>query len=328
MAQRVVVMYGGQQGRGGAGRSAVRQAAPPLHAAPCSAPCRGWAPRSRTTDKARLAEIPGVVPSLKEGIAGCIFAPRCAHATLAVPGELSAAGGEGRGPLGRVLGSRPDRGGGGMSATPVLEVKNLKKHFPVRKGIFSRLSAKVYAVDGISFAIKGGETLGLVGESGCGKSTAGKLILKLIEPTAGEISLDGARIEQLSRADMRPYRQDLQVVFQDPYSSLNPRMRARDIVAEPMHEFRTRLEIRDRGAGRDAVREGRPAPRPDDPLSARVLRRPAPASRDRPRPGPAPQADRVRRGRLRARRLGAGAGDQPAGRPAARLRRGLSVHRA
>jgi oligopeptide/dipeptide ABC transporter ATP-binding protein len=124
-----------------------------------------------------------------------------------------------------------------MSATPVLEVKNLKKHFPVRKGILSRLSDKVYAVDGISFAIKGGETLGMVGESGCGKSTAGKLILKLIEPTAGEISLDGARIEHLSRADMRPYRQDLQVVFQDPYSSLNPRMRARDIVAEPMTNF-------------------------------------------------------------------------------------------
>ncbi len=123
------------------------------------------------------------------------------------------------------------------AAAPVLEVKNLKKHFPVRKGLFSRLAAKVYAVDGISFDIKAGETLGLVGESGCGKSTAGKLILKLIEPTEGEISLDGARIEQLSRGDMRKHRQDLQVVFQDPYSSLNPRMRAKDIVAEPLTNF-------------------------------------------------------------------------------------------
>jgi oligopeptide/dipeptide ABC transporter ATP-binding protein len=123
------------------------------------------------------------------------------------------------------------------SAPPVLEVRNLKKHFPVRKGVLSREVATVYAVDGISFAIRQGETLGLVGESGCGKSTAGKLILKLIEPTAGEIHLDGARIDGLPRAEMRPYRKGLQVVFQDPYSSLNPRLRAKDIVAEPIRNF-------------------------------------------------------------------------------------------
>ena len=124
-----------------------------------------------------------------------------------------------------------------MSATPVLDVRNLKKHFPVRKGLFTRLATKVYAVDGISFCIKAGETLGLIGESGCGKSTAGKLILKLIDPTAGEIHLNGARIDELSRFDMHRHRQDLQVVFQDPYSSLNPRMRAKDIVAEPLRNF-------------------------------------------------------------------------------------------
>ncbi len=122
-----------------------------------------------------------------------------------------------------------------MSAASVVEVKDLKKHFTVRRGMFA--SAKVYAVDGISFSIKPGETLGLVGESGCGKSTAGKLILKLIEPTAGQVLLDGVRIDELSRGDMRPHRQYLQVVFQDPYSSLNPRMRAKDIVAEPMRNF-------------------------------------------------------------------------------------------
>jgi oligopeptide/dipeptide ABC transporter ATP-binding protein len=122
-----------------------------------------------------------------------------------------------------------------MSAGHVLEVRGLKKHFAVRRGLF--LSGKVYAVDGVSFAIKPGETLGLVGESGCGKSTTGKLILKLIEPTAGEILLGGVRIDELSRGAMRLHRQDLQVVFQDPYSSLNPRMRAKDIVAEPMRNF-------------------------------------------------------------------------------------------
>jgi oligopeptide/dipeptide ABC transporter ATP-binding protein len=121
---------------------------------------------------------------------------------------------------------------------PILEVRDLKKHFPVRRGLLGSLRpAKVYAVDGISFTIKAGETLGLVGESGCGKSTAGKLILKLIEPTAGEVLLDGVRIDELSRSGMRPHRRELQVVFQDPYSSLNPRMRAKDIVAEPLTNF-------------------------------------------------------------------------------------------
>ena len=124
-----------------------------------------------------------------------------------------------------------------MAPTPVLEVRDLKKHFPVRRGFFGRHVGTVYAVDGISFALKSGETLGLVGESGCGKSTAGKMILKLIEPTAGQIYLNGERIDGLNRGAMRRRRSHLQVVFQDPYSSLNPRMRAKDIVAEPLRNF-------------------------------------------------------------------------------------------
>ncbi|MFN3746932.1 MAG: ABC transporter ATP-binding protein [Hyphomicrobiaceae bacterium] len=120
---------------------------------------------------------------------------------------------------------------------PVLEVKGLTKHFPVKKGLFGRAGARVHAVDGISFAIGESETLGLVGESGCGKSTAGKLILKLIPPTAGEIRLAGQRIDELRGESMRDCRRSMQVVFQDPYSSLNPRMRARDIVAEPLRNF-------------------------------------------------------------------------------------------
>jgi len=120
---------------------------------------------------------------------------------------------------------------------PLLSVKDLVKHFPVRKGLLQRTVGQVHAVDGVSFEIAPGETLGLVGESGCGKSTAGKAILKLIEPTSGEIRISGVRIDGLSHHQMRPYRRQLQVVFQDPYSSLNPRLRIRDIIAEPLVNF-------------------------------------------------------------------------------------------
>lgn len=134
------------------------------------------------------------------------------------------------------------------SIAALLEVKNLTKHFPVRKGVFSRVSARVHAVDDVTFSIAQGETLGLVGESGCGKSTTGKLILKLLEPTAGTVSWRGRRIDQLRAGEMRGLRRELQAVFQDPYSSLNPRMRAVDIVAEPIRNFESasRGELRER----------------------------------------------------------------------------------
>ncbi|MFZ2006050.1 MAG: dipeptide ABC transporter ATP-binding protein [Stellaceae bacterium] len=121
--------------------------------------------------------------------------------------------------------------------TPLLSVKRLVKHFPVKKGVLQQTVGQVRAVDGVSFDIGSGETLGLVGESGCGKSTVGKTILKLIDPTAGEVWLGDARIDRLSKGAMRPFRRQMQVVFQDPYSSLNPRLTVRDIIAEPLRNF-------------------------------------------------------------------------------------------
>ena len=119
-------------------------------------------------------------------------------------------------------------------AEKLLEVKNLVKHFPVRGGVFSRVRAHVRAVDGISFDIEEGETLGLVGESGCGKSTAGRAILRLIEPTAGEVIFKGINILDLEREKMRQLRREMQIIFQDPYASLNPRMTIGSIVGEPL----------------------------------------------------------------------------------------------
>jgi oligopeptide/dipeptide ABC transporter ATP-binding protein len=121
-----------------------------------------------------------------------------------------------------------------LNAVPVIEVAGLKKHFPVKKGLLRRTAGYVYAVDGISFSIDQGETLGLVGESGCGKSTVARTVLRLVEPTAGTIKLNGEDITRLGKAAMRPHRRQMQIIFQDPFSSLNPRMSAGDIVGEPL----------------------------------------------------------------------------------------------
>jgi len=124
--------------------------------------------------------------------------------------------------------------GSARSAVPVIEVAGLKKHFPVKKGLLRRTAGYVYAVDGVSFSINQGETLGLVGESGCGKSTVARTVLRLVEPTAGTIKLNGEDITHLGKTAMRPHRRQMQIIFQDPFSSLNPRMSAGDIVGEPL----------------------------------------------------------------------------------------------
>jgi oligopeptide transport system ATP-binding protein len=116
----------------------------------------------------------------------------------------------------------------------LLQVDGLKKYFPLRRGLMPGATEYVQAVDGVSFHVRKGETLGLVGESGCGKSTVGRTLLRLIEPTAGSIRFAGVEISGLRRRQMRPHRRGMQIIFQDPYSSLNPRMTAGDIVGEPL----------------------------------------------------------------------------------------------
>src|SRR6195952_1193272 len=128
-----------------------------------------------------------------------------------------------------------------MTTSPLLEVRDLKKHFPVHKGLFSRVAGQVKAVDGISFHIDRGETLGLVGESGCGKSTAGRTLLRLLEPTSGQILIQGEPITALDAKALLPFRQQMQMIYQDPYASLNPRMTAGDIVGEPLAIHRVGL---------------------------------------------------------------------------------------
>jgi oligopeptide transport system ATP-binding protein len=122
-----------------------------------------------------------------------------------------------------------------VDAPPLLEVRGLRMHFAITEGVMTRRKiGEVKAVDGIDFTIRRGETMGLVGESGCGKTTTGRCILRLEQPTAGEILYDGADITKLGRKDLLALRRRIQVVFQDPYSSLNPRMKVGDILAEPM----------------------------------------------------------------------------------------------
>jgi len=131
---------------------------------------------------------------------------------------------------------------------PLLEVRDLKKHFPVGSRLFRTTQGWVKAVDGISFTIRGGETLGLVGESGCGKTTTAKLVLAAEAVTSGTIEFEGRNLASLGAQDLRDYRRKVQVVFQDPYSSLSPRMRVGDIIAEPIeaHERVSRREVRSR----------------------------------------------------------------------------------
>ncbi|MDQ5915945.1 MAG: peptide/nickel transport system ATP-binding protein ddpF [Pseudomonadota bacterium] len=203
----------------------------------------------------RLATIPGQVPSLAEMPTGCRFVPRCPHAMARCreepPQWVELAPGhrvrcfwaaedvvQQPGASSAPAGLLPDTGTSlaqpEARLAPIVQVENLQVHFPIRRGVFQRTVGHVRAVDGVSLTLIPGRTLALVGESGCGKTTVGKALLQLITPTGGSVLLDGQQIAGLSRAAMRPLRRRLQMVFQDPFASLNPRMRVGEIIAEGM----------------------------------------------------------------------------------------------
>ncbi|MCW5575238.1 MAG: ABC transporter ATP-binding protein [Burkholderiales bacterium] len=243
VAQRVAVMYAGQ----------IIETAPvdaffagPAH--PYARKLFASLPERAGRGRA-LAAIPGTVPRLDRDFAGCRFVDRCDAALPRcadmVPEWREA--GQGHGVRCHLYGSaerrvqsaerNPSLEEGGHSAlcTPyssLLEVSDLKVWFPVRKGLLQRVRGHVRAVDGVSLAIAPGRTLGLVGESGCGKTTVGKGLLRLVEPTAGRVIVDGQDFLALRQGELRRRRRDVQIIFQDPYASLNPRMRIGDALEE------------------------------------------------------------------------------------------------
>jgi peptide/nickel transport system ATP-binding protein len=197
-----------------------------------------------------LAVIRGQVPPLTTKFTACRFADRCPEVFDRCRVEAPKLFEPVRGHLARchlreagpaLPRSEPTIQASGSVAAEagriLLEVKDLKVHFPIRKGVFRRTVGHVKAVDGVSFDLHEGRTLALVGESGCGKTTTGKALLKLIEPSSGSVAFDGAPLASLRRAAMRPLRKAMQIIFQDPYSSLNPRLRIQEILLEGMRSL-------------------------------------------------------------------------------------------
>lgn len=199
----------------------------------------------------RLATIPGLVPPLDAQHEGCRFAPRCSeamsHCSSVEPRWYSLAGQQtvrchlfdpqqmGMNTLIKAAPAPAVENAAVIGGESLLEVRDLKVHFPIRKGLLQRTVGHVAAVDGVSFSLAAGRTLALVGESGCGKTTVGKAVLQLIRPTAGSVQLGGVELTTLSGSALQPLRAQAQMVFQDPFASLNPRLRVGAIIAEGMH---------------------------------------------------------------------------------------------
>jgi peptide/nickel transport system ATP-binding protein len=238
MADRVGVMYAGQLVEEAPRTEFFAQPAHPysvrLFAALPDAERRGG----------RLATIPGSVPAAEIRHIGCRFADRCSEAVLVCaatppPWREIATGQRVRCHLpGAAPAVLPGVGAGdtalAAASRPLLEVSDLQVHFPIRRGILQRAVGAVRAVDGMSLQLMPGRTLALVGESGCGKTTAGKAMLQLLRPTAGSVRLDDVELTTRSAGELRPLRAKMQMVFQDPFASLNPRLRIGDIIAEGM----------------------------------------------------------------------------------------------
>ena len=270
MAQRVAVMYAGQ-----IVEVAEREA---FFRAPQHPYSRKLFEALPAPDKRAggLAVIRGQVPALTGEFAGCRFADRCDYTFARCREEVPSLYGTGGGRLTRchLYAPEGDRGAGALmkeaprsvvagdedavsagSLSPLLEVRDLRVHFPIRKGIVRRTVGQVKAVDGVTLAIEAGRTLGLVGESGCGKTTVGKGILRLVDPTSGQVLFDSADLTHLARGELRPHRKHVQIIFQDPYASLNPRMRVADILLEGMRSLGVGSDDADRARRMDELLE-------------------------------------------------------------------------
>ena len=250
MAHRVAVMYAGQLVEV-AGRE--RFFAAPQH--PYSRKLFAALPGAGKRG-AELAVIKGQVPPLTREFRQCRFAERCDFAFDRCykedPGWTRAADGHEarcfiieKAPAGALEAAQAIAAGAAElgPAAPLLSVRDLKVHFPIRKGLLRRTVGHVKAVDGVSLEIAAGRTLALVGESGCGKTTAGKSILQLIRPTAGEVEFDGVELTALRGGELRRQRRNFQIIFQDPYASLNPRMRVADVLSEGMAALATETNV-------------------------------------------------------------------------------------